>query len=73
MTGKDDDEHFSLLEAVLKSFKEYGLTIKTSKCHFSNLQFNTYIGKIINKDDIQASEKKIEAIQKVRVPTDVHN
>ena len=66
MTGKDDDEHFSLLEAALKSFKEYGLTIKTSKCHFSHRNNH-------NKDDIQASEKKIEAIQKVRVPTDVHN
>ena len=35
ITGKDDDEHFSCLEAVLKSFKEYSLTIKTSK--FLNL------------------------------------
>ena len=32
ITGKDDDEHFSHLEAVLQSFKEYGLTIKISKC-----------------------------------------
>ena len=28
------------------------------------------MGKVINKDGIQASKKKIEAIQKARVPTD---
>ena len=53
----------------MKSFKEYGLTIKTSKCHFFESSVE-YLGKVISKDGIQASEKKIEAIQKVRAPTD---
>ena len=59
ITGKDDDEHFSRLEAALKSFKEYGLTIKTSKCHFFESSVE-YLGMVINKD----------GTQKVRVPTD---
>ena len=51
ITGKDDDEHFSHLEAVLKSFKEYGFTIKTSKCRFFESSVE-YLGKVINKDGI---------------------
>ena len=69
ITGKDDDEHFSRLEAVLQSFKEYGLTIKISKCHFFKSSVE-YLGKVISRDGIQASEKKIEAILKVKAPTD---
>ena len=52
ITGKNDDEHFTHLEAVLKSFKEFGLTIKMSKCHFLQSSVE-YLGKVITKDGIQ--------------------
>ena len=69
ITGKDDKEHFTHLEAVLEGFKEHGLTIKMSKCHFLQSSVE-YLGKIITKEGIQPSQKKIEAILKVKEPTD---
>lgn len=66
ITGKDDTEHSTHLEAVLKSFKEHGLTIKMSKCQFLNPSVE-YLGKVVTKEGIQPSKKKIEAIQKVMI------
>ena len=40
----DECQFAESLEAVLKSFKEYGLTIKTSKCHFFESSVE-YLGK----------------------------
>ena len=69
VTGKDDKEHLHRLELVLKSFKENGLTIKMSKCHFLQPSVQ-YLGKVISQDGIQPSKSKIEAILKVKPPCD---
>ena len=41
IAGKDDEEHLHRLDLVLKSFKENGLSIEMSKCHFlqSSVQY----------------------------------
>ena len=69
ITGKDDEEHLHRLDLVLKSFKENGLTIKMSKCHFLQPSVQ-YLGKIISQEGIQPAKSKIEAILKVKPPCD---
>ena len=69
VTGKDDREHFSHLEAVLKCLKEHGLTVKKNKCHFLQSSVE-YLGKVISRESIQPSKTKVEAILKVNPPTD---
>ena len=70
ITGKDDEEHLHRLDLVLKSFKENGLTIKMSKCHFLQPSVQ-YLGKIISQEGIQPAKSKIEAILKVKPPCDI--
>ena len=44
-------------------------TINMSKCHFMQSSVE-YLGNIITKEGIQPSQKKVEAILKVKEPTD---
>ena len=67
VTGKDDREHFSHLEAVLKRLKERELTVKKNKCHFLQSSVE-YLGKVISREGIQPSKTKVEAILKVTPP-----
>jgi len=56
VTGKDDQEHISNLEAVLQKLQEHQLKIKLSKCCFFQDSVE-YLGKVVSKQGISTSEK----------------
>ena len=70
ITGKDDHEHLSNLEAVLKKLQLYHLRIKKPKCCFFSDKVE-FLGKMITKEGISASNKKIEAISKISPPENI--
>ena len=69
VTGKNDREHLSHLEAVLKCLKEQGLTVKKKKYHFLQLSV-VYLGKVISRESIKTFKIKAKAILKVNPLTD---
>ena len=70
ITGRDEKEHLSNLEAVLKTLHKYGLRLKLRKCKFFEESVE-YLRQVVSKEGIHPSEKKIDAILNVQPPTDV--
>lgn len=62
---------FQRLEEVLRLLREYGLTLKLSKCRFFDNVIN-YLGYEISYDGIRPDEQKILAVVKFPAPTNVH-
>ena len=61
VNGKDKSEH---LEQVLSRIREYGFRVRKEKCSFMQDSVE-YLGHIVNKNGIQMSPKKVEAIVKM--------
>ena len=70
VTGKDKSEHLSNLERVLSRIQEYGFRVRKEKCSFMQDSVE-YLGHIVNKNGIQMSPKKVEAIVKMPRPKDL--
>ena len=70
ITGKSDAEHVRNLELVLKRLSEYGIRLKKSKCALMKSEVE-YFAFIVNKNGIQPSPKKVEAMLKVPEPENV--
>ena len=70
ITGRDEKEHLSNLEAFLKTLHKYGLRLKLRKCKFFEESVE-YLRQVVSKEGIHPSEKKIDAILNVQPPTDV--
>ena len=68
ITGRSDNEHLEHLEAVFQSLRQYGFRIKRTKCWFFQDSVE-YLGSVVSKEGIQTSKRKIEAILKVKTPT----
>ena len=68
VTGRSDNEHLEHLEAVFQSLRQYGFRIKRTKCWFFQDSVE-YLGSVVSKEGIQTSKRKIEAILKVKTPT----
>lgn len=66
-TGKDDDDHFQTLSNVRTKLIEYGLRAKREKCEFFKNEIS-YCGHVIDKDGLQKSQKKTEAVLKAPKP-----
>ena len=64
----NDDEHLVNLEAVFQSLKQYWFRLKRSKCWFFQESVE-YLVDVVSKEGIQTSKRKIEAILKVKTPT----
>ena len=64
VTGKDKSGHLSNLEQVLIRIQEYGFRVLKEKCSFMQDSVE-YLGRIVNKNGIQMSPKKVEAIVKM--------
>ena len=67
---KTPEEHLVRLRAVFKKLKQAGLKLKPSKCEFFRHEL-TYLGHVVSKDGIQTNPKKVEAICKWPIPTNV--
>ncbi|XP_049519647.1 uncharacterized protein K02A2.6-like [Dermacentor silvarum] len=69
VTGKNDEEHFINLEAVLKRLLERGVRVKKEKCSFFQ-QDLCYLGHRIGAQGISATTEKVDALLKAPAPTD---
>lgn len=67
----DLQQGFQRLEEVLKLLREFGLTLKLSKCRFFDSVI-TYLGYEISVDGIRPNEDKILAVKLFPVPRNVH-
>lgn len=67
VTGKDDTDHQKNLDAALKRLDDYGIKLKKNKCYFMKESVE-YFAFVVNKDGIQPSPQKIEAIKALKDP-----
>ena len=70
VTGCNEAEHLSNLEAVFQKIQEYGLRLKLRKCKFFQESVE-YLGQVVSREGVHPSRKKVEAILKVQPPTDL--
>ena len=68
--SKTPEEHIVRLRAVFEKLKQAGLKLKPSKCEFFKQEL-TYLGHVVFKEGIQTNPKKVEAICKWPIPTNV--
>ena len=68
--SKTSEEHLVRLRAVFEKFKKAELKLKPSKCKFF-MQELTYLGHVGSTNGIQTDSKKVKAICKWPVPTNV--
>lgn len=69
--SKDVNEMFRRLEEVLKLCREYGLTLKLSKCRFFDTTVS-YLGYEITPQGIQPGEAKVSAVKGFPTPGNIH-
>ena len=68
--SKTLEEHLTRLQAVFEKLNEAELKLKPLKCEFFKHEL-TYLGHVISKNGIQTDSKRVEAICKWPVPTNV--
>ena len=68
--SKTQEECLVRLQAIFEKLKGAELKLKPSKCEFFKQKL-TYLGYVISKNGIQTDSKKVEAIQKWPIPTNV--
>ena len=68
--SKTPEEHLMRLQAVFEKFKKAELKLKPSKCKFVKQKL-TYLGHVISKNGIQTNSKKVGAVHKWPVLTNV--
>ena len=70
ISGKDDYDHLTNLEAVFKRLSAAGLGLRREKCFFMVPEV-TYCGYVINGSGIKPVGAKVEAIQNAPKPENV--
>ncbi|XP_065080618.1 uncharacterized protein K02A2.6-like [Ochlerotatus camptorhynchus] len=68
--GIDAADHMRNLRAVLDRIKEYGFTIRLSKCSFGKEQIR-YLGHLLDRHGLRPDPAKVETIKQLPAPTDV--
>ena len=68
--SKTLEEHLLRLRAMFEKLKQVGLKLKPSKCELFRQEL-IYLGHVVSKYGIQTDPKKVEAIHKWPVPTNV--
>ena len=68
--SKTPKEHLGRLRAIFEQIKEAGLKLKPLKCECFKWQL-TYLGHAVSEKGIQMDCKKVEAIQKWPIPTNI--
>ena len=69
VTGSNEPEHLSNLEAVFQKIQEYGLRLKLQKFKFFQESIE-YLRQVVSRG-VHPSSMKVEAILKVQPPTDL--
>ena len=70
VSGKDKEEHDSHLHAVLKKLEAEGVTLNKEKCQFACTRI-VFLGHVIDANGISPDPNKMEAIQKMKSPTNI--
>ena len=70
MLSKTPEEHIYRVKVVFDKLKQVGLKLKPSECEYFRQEL-TYWGHVVSKDGIQTNPKKVEAICKCPIPTNV--
>ena len=68
--SKMPEEQLQRLRKVFEKLSESGLKLKPSKCEFFKRRLE-YLGHIVSEKGIETNPKKIEAIQKWPIPTNI--
>ena len=70
VTGQTKEEHLENLRRVLEALDNYGLKLQLDKCVFFATEVS-YLGYIISKDGLRASDERVQAILQYAMPTDL--
>ena len=70
VTGQTKAEHLGNLRRVFAALDNYGLKLQLDKCVFFAPEVS-YLGYIISKDGLCASEERVQAILQYALPTDL--
>ena len=70
VTGQTKAEHLENLRRVFAALDNYGLKLQLDKCVFFAPEVS-YLGYIISKDGLCASEERVQAILQYAMPTDL--
>ena len=68
VTGKNVEDHNCNLEATFQRLRDSGLTLKRSKCTFSQKSIK-FFGFVFSEDGISPDPNKVDALQNLRAPT----
>ena len=68
--SKTLEEQLKRLHMVFEKLSALGLKLKLSKCEFFKQRLE-YLGHIVSEEGIETNPKKIEAIQKWPIPTNI--
>ena len=68
--SKTPEEHITHVETVLNRIKEHGFFLKLFKCEFFQTSI-TYLGHLINYDDIMPDPKKLSAVKDWPTPKSI--
>ena len=68
--GQSQQEHDKRLELVLNRINRAGITLNSEKCEFSKRSVK-FLGHVINESGIHPDPDKIQAIKKMKTPTNV--
>ena len=69
--GSTFEEHFCSIRSVFEWFRQSGLRLKLSKCHFFQQQVQ-YLGHIISRQGIATDPAKTEKVSKWPTPMSKH-
>lgn len=70
LTGRDEAEHLSTLDEVLRRLKEAGLRLHRRKCAFLQDEVE-YLGHKVDAEGLHPVESKVRAIEEAPPPTTV--
>ena len=70
VTGRTKAEHLDNLRRVFAALDNYGLKLQLDKCVFFKTEVS-YLGYIISKDGLRASDERVQAILQYATPTDL--
>ena len=70
VTGKDDEEHLSNLEEVIRRLEQAGFRCNLKKTQFMKDEV-VYLGYRINRKGVRPCEGKVETLLKAAYPSDV--
>ena len=70
VSGKGKEEHDSRLHAVLKKLEAKGVTLNKEKHQFACTRI-VFLGHVIDANGISPDPNKMEAIQKMKSPTNI--